>query len=123
MIEEKHHDQVIDHDIELYEKKEKRLLRNIERIEEELEILAKRLIEKENVEKPKIQTGIRLNNQLSFRGRDTSKRYFDHLDEDKDGYLKYDDFRAMKAISTPNGIAHQSEYLSCLLYTSDAADE
>jgi len=116
MIEEKHgndhHDQVIEHDIELYEKKEKRLLRNIERIEEELEALAQRLIEKENAEKPKIQTGIRLDNQLSFRGRDTSKRYFDHLDEDKDGYLKYDDFRAMKAISTPNGIAHQSEYLS-----------
>lgn len=40
-----------------------------------------------------MQTGIRMQGYLSFRGKEKAAEYFDLLDVDKDGYLNYEDFR------------------------------
>eukprot|EP01036_Dinobryon_divergens_P026604 gene26604-35276_t len=56
--------------------------------------------------------GIRINNELSFRGLDKASEYFSVVDNDKDGLLCYQDFIAMKAFSSKEGIVHDSEYSS-----------
>ena len=57
------------------------------------------------------QTGIRINGVLSFRGQEKAEEYFQRMDEDGDGFLSFQDFRAMKACVHDYGIAHEPEYL------------
>ncbi len=42
-----------------------------------------------------IMTGIRINEKLSFRGKEKAREFFDYLDEDGDGYLTLKDIRGM----------------------------
>jgi hypothetical protein len=53
-------------------------------------------------------SGIRINNKLSFRGKQKAGEYFERLDEDGDGYLTFDDFRAMISLTDPNGLVSDS---------------
>jgi hypothetical protein len=59
--------------------------------------------------KPK-QSGLRIRNALSFRGIEKACEYFEHLDEDKDNRLCFEDFYAMKSLIEPNGIVTDPEY-------------
>lgn len=56
------------------------------------------------------QTGIQINNKLSFRGQQMAEEYFKYIDNDADAYLNFEDIRAMKAFSSPNGIVHEPAY-------------
>lgn len=73
--------------------------------------------------KPKLpQSGIRINHQLSFRGKEKATEYFKIIDEDNDGLLSFEDFRAMKSLVKRDGIVHEPEYLefqSWKLYMDD----
>ncbi len=62
--------------------------------------------------KPIVYSGIRIKNKLSFRGEAMAKEYFDLLDEDKDGMLDFEDFRAMLSIQRFHqyGFVHEPEY-------------
>ena len=39
------------------------------------------------------QSGIRINGQLSFRGKQMAEEYFRRLDENEDGFLDFTEFR------------------------------
>lgn len=56
------------------------------------------------------QSGIQINNKLSFRGIQKSLEYFDRLDEDNDGFLTFEDFRAMRSNAKHVGIVHEHHY-------------
>lgn len=56
------------------------------------------------------QTGIRLHDQLSFRGKQKAEEYFKFADTDRDGLLNFEDIRAMKAFSNEKGLAHTPEF-------------
>ena len=57
------------------------------------------------------QSGINIRGHLSFRGQQKAEEYFTRLDEDRDGYLTYEDFRAMTSLGRyPHGIAHDDLY-------------
>lgn len=73
------------------------------------------------------QTGIRIKGELSFRGRQMAAQYFALLDEDKDGFLSWDDMRAMRSLAegatTSLGLLHSPPYLhweSWRMYMDDA---
>ena len=73
------------------------------------------------------QTGIRIKGELSFRGRQMAAQYFALLDEDKDGFLSWDDMRAMRSLAegttTSMGLLHSPPYLhweSWRMYMDDA---
>jgi len=79
------------------------------------------------------QSGIRIKGALSFRGKQMAAEYFALLDEDGDGYLSWEDMRAMRSFSlesTSNpeggsglGLVHDPEFSnweSWQLYMSDA---
>jgi hypothetical protein len=53
-------------------------------------------------------SGIRINNELSFRGKQKAGEYFDRLDEDHDGYLTFDDFRAMISLTNADALVSDS---------------
>ncbi len=65
--------------------------------------------------KRQLQSGIRMKNKLSFRGEEMCKEYFTHLDEDNDGFLVWEDFRAMRTLGADfepelGGLNHYPEY-------------
>ena len=65
--------------------------------------------------KRQLQSGIRMKNKLSFRGEEMCKEYFEHLDEDNDGFLVWEDFRAMRTLGADfepelGGLNHYTEY-------------
>lgn len=57
--------------------------------------------------------GIRMSDELSFRGRDKAKEYFeDILDMDKDGFIDYEESRAVHAFRHPYGLIHDASHQS-----------
>jgi hypothetical protein len=92
------------------------LLSNLESVDVSLAKLGYKVETKATQEmKKQLLTGIRINNKLSFRGEEMARLYFDYLDEDKDGYLKWEDFRAMRTIEADFvgemfGMLHEPEY-------------
>ncbi len=56
------------------------------------------------------QTGIRMHNKLSFRGKQKAEEYFQFVDNDRDGLLNFEDIRSMKAFSNTKGLVHHSEF-------------
>ena len=66
--------------------------------------------------KRQAQTGIRIKDKLSFRGREMAAEYFSTLDEDCDGYLNWEDLRAMRSLAEGAadelGFLHEQEYLT-----------
>lgn len=41
-------------------------------------------------------SGVRIHNKLSCRGEDVAKEFFEFLDEDKDKFMSFKDFRSMQ---------------------------
>ena len=77
--------------------------------------------------KRQAQTGIRIKGKLSFRGRQMAAEYFRFLDQDRDGYLCWEDLRAMRALAEGAanrlGLLHEQEFLtweSWRMYMDDA---
>jgi len=66
--------------------------------------------------KRQAQTGIRIKGKLSFRGRQMAAEYFDFLDQNRDGYLGWEDLRAMRSLAEGAtnrfGFLHEPEYMS-----------
>lgn len=65
--------------------------------------------------KRQLQSGIRMKNKLSFRGEQMCAEYFAYLDEDNDGYLVWEDFRAMRTLAADfvpevGGFNHNPEF-------------
>lgn len=65
--------------------------------------------------KRQLQSGIRMKNKLSFRGEEMCAEYFAFLDEDNDGYLGWEDFRAMRTLAADfipevGGFNHYPEF-------------
>lgn len=57
--------------------------------------------------------GIRMDDKLSFRGQDKAKEYFeDLLDADKDGYIDYEESRAVHAFRHPYGLIQDASHQS-----------
>lgn len=54
--------------------------------------------------------GIRIRGALSDRGRQKAAELFDRLDEDGDGGMTFDDFRAMKSLKHPYAFFDRHEY-------------
>ena len=72
-------------------RKEKELLSLLRQAERKIDKKGYKL-EREKTSQ-KLQTGIRINGQLSFRGLAKAVDYFKILDEDGDGFLNNEDFR------------------------------
>ena len=49
--------------------------------------------QKNDYQAPPLQPGIRINNELSFRGKQKAKELFERLDENNEGKLHFEDFR------------------------------
>lgn len=60
----------------------------------------------------KPQSGLQIGGKLSFRGKMKAAEYFDELDEDKDGYLTFGDFRAIECVTQSKSFLHTDEYLN-----------
>ena len=65
--------------------------------------------------KRQLQSGIRMKNKLSFRGEEMCREYFRYLDNDNDGYLVWEDFRAMRTLAADfvpelGGFNHYPEF-------------
>ena len=59
------------------------------------------------------QTGIRIGNELSFRGIQMAEEYFERLDERKCETIGFQDFRAMLSLQNGfYGLVHDEEYCS-----------
>eukprot|EP01038_Epipyxis_sp_PR26KG_P013004 gene13004-17434_t len=56
------------------------------------------------------KSGIRINNKLSFRGKEMSTEQLLAVDFDKDGLLNFEDFRSLKAFSSFGGIVNDHAY-------------
>jgi hypothetical protein len=61
------------------------------------------------VNKP--QPGIRIQNKLSYRGKEKCYELYDRLDEDCDQKLNFNDMRVMKSLSSPMGLVTDPTYL------------
>jgi hypothetical protein len=58
------------------------------------------------------KSAITINGKLTFRAREKADELFDLLDTNDDGYLEFEDFRAMKSIVSPFGVVHDAQYLN-----------
>lgn len=57
--------------------------------------------------------GIRMNEELSFRGQDKAREYFeDILDMDCDGFIDYEESRAVHAFRHPYGLIKDASHQS-----------
>lgn len=54
--------------------------------------------------------GIRINGKLSFRGQEMAAELFRRLDEDGDGCVTFDDFRAMKSLKDQYSLLSRHEF-------------
>jgi len=101
----------------MYERKAD-LLQNLQYIDEQLAKLGYNVDSQAVKEaKKELKSGIRIDGQLSFRGKVLAEEYFKRLDEDNDGYLGWEDFRAMRSVGadfvpTLGGMVHDAEYLT-----------
>jgi hypothetical protein len=60
-----------------------------------------------------IYTGIRINDKLSFRGKEKAEEYFHILDENQNNHLGFKDFRAMQSVANGHfGVVHDSIHLN-----------
>lgn len=70
--------------------------------------------------------GIRIRGELSFRGKEMTQELFRRLDEDGDGGMTFDDFRAMKSLKLPYSFLDRQEFNLCeawRLYLADCGVE
>jgi len=86
-----------DSDLTKLLRKEKELLGLLRQTERKIDKKGYKL-DRENPSK-RIETGIRINGQLSFRGLAKAMDYFKILDEDGDGFLNNEDFRGVISIT------------------------
>ena len=75
------------------------------------------------LEKPTISTkssipvaGIRINNKLSFRGKQKALEYYNELKEHDDIPFSFVDYRAMKSKSSELGINHDVQSTNWYVY-------
>ena len=69
------------------------------------------------------QSGINIRHALSFRGQQKAEEYFDRLDEDRDGFLTFEDFRAMASLGRfPAGTVHDNVHASWDAWKMHMAD-
>jgi hypothetical protein len=59
----------------------------------------------------KPQPGIRIQNKLSYRGKEKCYELYDRLDEDCDQILNFIDMRVMRSLSSPLGLVNDPTYL------------
>ena len=112
----------------LYERKED-LMTSLQDIDESLAKLGYNVDSVKTKElKKDLQTGIRIDGKLSFRGIAMAAEYFKRVDEDNDGFLGWEDFRAMRSVGGDfipalGGFVHDTEYVYCpvLPYSSDSS--
>ena len=101
----------------LYERKDD-LLANLHAIDVSLGKLGYNVVSKKvQAAKKTALTGIRIDNKLSFRGKDSAIEYFRRLDEDNDGYIEWEDFRAMRSLGADfmpevGGLVHDPELMT-----------
>lgn len=111
----------------MYERKND-LLQNLQYIDEQLAKLGYNVDSVAVKEaKKELKSGIRMNGQLSFRGKALVAEYFKRLDEDNDGYIGWEDFRAMRSVGadfipTLGGLVHDTEYLTWESWRMHIAD-
>jgi len=111
----------------MYEKKDD-LLANLQHIDESLAKLGYSIDSvATKAAKTHMQTGIRMDKELSFRGKAMAAEYFRRLDEDNDGLLGWEDFRAMRSVGAdflPSlaGLVHDTEYLTWESWKMHIAD-
>jgi hypothetical protein len=104
----------------LYERKEN-LMSNLQDIDESLAKLGYNVDSVKTKElKKDLQTGIRIDGKLSFRGIAMAAEYFKRVDEDNDGFLGWEDFRAMRCVGADfipalGGFVHDAEYVCYIL--------
>jgi hypothetical protein len=87
--------QLLLHQLEILHKKEEELAATLRALDANFRELGYQIDTSVDATKKKsaIQTGIRVNGELSFRGKEKAAEYFDFLDVDKDGFLNFEDFR------------------------------
>lgn len=83
------------HTLRILQKKEEELALMIQAVDANFLELGYKVDSTVDVTKKPIpvQTGIRIQGMLSFRGKDKAAEYFDVIDADHDGFLNYEDFR------------------------------
>ncbi len=105
----------------LYERKED-LMSNLQDIDESLAKLGYNVDSVKTKElKKDLQTGIRIDGKLSFRGVAMAAEYFKRVDEDNDGFLGWEDFRAMRCVGADfvpalGGFVHDTECVHCFIF-------